>query len=427
MNREDFIKFIPKPKNEEVIIYDISLKDLIDVDVVLEYNNLYSVYMEKKSKFEQLENELKIYKKNINELPLYNPSWSEEDYLMKLKDDKRTYSTLYSNIKRNEDNIKILQKKINATNEKIEMQKIKENNERQKKSQNINADISENKEKLIKYKNIIDIYKHSLKRIEEDINDVNKNLKLLNGQKDKLQKGNFECICCGKKIKAKDDMTIVYSGIQEKFLRNQSELKELEENHDKIEMNLAFYESELSNVKQKLNNDIEFKKNSKNIYIKKSIEILKLEALKDDMYKKIEKMQTEINQDSHLNSKNFQKIKNRIELYENSLINLRKIKEIKMILRDNVDNYKNKKEELNNIENKLNKYLKFLSIYYKIYEQKANNYCGNDYKFKLFKIENYKIINIFQLYYKGVEYSQISKEDKDIVDRTIIEKFSVYI
>ena len=39
-NREDVFKIIPKPQNEDVIIYDKSLEDLLEVDVLTEYNKL---------------------------------------------------------------------------------------------------------------------------------------------------------------------------------------------------------------------------------------------------------------------------------------------------------------------------------------------------------------------------------------------------
>ena len=111
MNRENFIKIIPKPSNEDVILYDISLKDLIDIDVPAEYNKLLPIFKEEKKTFLKLKEEINAYKENINQMFLFNPSWSEETYLQKLREDMQTYSILYGNIKRKEDEIKILQKK----------------------------------------------------------------------------------------------------------------------------------------------------------------------------------------------------------------------------------------------------------------------------------------------------------------------------
>ena len=81
MNRDDFIKLIPKPSNEDVILYDVSLKDLIDVDVPTEYAKLLPVFKETKKTFLKLKEEIDIYTETINQIFLLNPSWSEEIYL----------------------------------------------------------------------------------------------------------------------------------------------------------------------------------------------------------------------------------------------------------------------------------------------------------------------------------------------------------
>ena len=37
MERKDIIKIIPEPKNEDVIVYDLTLKSLLDINVIEEY------------------------------------------------------------------------------------------------------------------------------------------------------------------------------------------------------------------------------------------------------------------------------------------------------------------------------------------------------------------------------------------------------
>lgn len=426
MKRDDFIKFIPKPKNEDVILYDISLNNLIDVDVVQEYEKLYPIFINEKSKFEKLKKEIELYKKSINEVYLYNPSWSEEDYLNKLRDDKKTYSILYSNIKKGETNIEILQKKVAAMNEKIQIQIAKENKERETKYENVNQDIETNKENLIKFKGSVEIYRYTVKKIDEQIKEAKEDLKLFKISEERLKKGNYECICCGKKLRKNDDVSIISQRLQNNTIKRKVEIKELTEQKVKAETNLAYYEDELSKVQTKLNNDIVFKKEYKNTYIKKSLEVLKLEAMRDEMLNKITQIKHEINEDSHINSKKFIELKNRIEIYENSLENLKKIKNIKQELKEKMDNFQQIEDNFNKITKTIQQYVSFLTIYYKIYEQKASNYCGPDYKFKFFRVENYKIVDIFEVYYNGVEYTQLSKEEIDIVDKNLIEKFSIY-
>ena len=426
MKRDDFIKFIPKPKNEDVILYDISLNNLIDVDVIQEYEKLYPIFINEKSKFEKLKKEIELYKKSINEVYLHNPSWSEEDYLNKLRDDKKTYSILYSNIKKGETNIEILQKKVAAMSEKIQIQIAKENKERENKYENINQDIETNKENLIKFKSSVEIYRYTVKKIDEQIKEAKEDLKLFKISEERLKKGNYECICCGKKLRKNDDVSIISQRLQNNTIKRKMEIKELTEKKVKAETNLAYYEDELSKVQTKLNNDIVFKKEYKNTYIKKSLEVLKLEAMRDEMLNKITQIKHEINEDSNINSKKFIELKNRIEIYENSLENLKKIKNIKQELKEKMDNFQQIEDNFNKITKTIQQYVSFLTIYYKIYEQKASNYCGPDYKFKFFRVENYKIVDIFEIYYNGVEYTQLSKEEIDIVDKNLIEKFSIY-
>ena len=126
MDREHLINFIPKPSNENVILYDTTLKNLIDIDVFTEYNKLLPVFNFSQQMFLGYKNNIENYEKALNNLFLYQNSWSEEDYLFHLQNEKKTYANLYGPIKKIESNIEILQKKIKMTDEKIEMQITKE-------------------------------------------------------------------------------------------------------------------------------------------------------------------------------------------------------------------------------------------------------------------------------------------------------------
>lgn len=422
MNRENFIKFIPKPTNEDVILYDVSLKDLIDVDVPNEYNKLLPIFKEDKSTFSKLKKEIDTYKEIINQLFLFNPSWSEEMYLQKLQEDTRTYSTLYINIKRKEDEIKILQKRIEAINDKIIVQKNKEEKENEIKNANINNNIEENKINLQKFKDTIDLYKNNLKKIEEQIKNLKSDLKALKTSLQQLFRGQYECFCCGKKIK-EIEAGPVTNKIKLSIQQKNDELTELSEKKNKIKTTLDYYKSELSKEKIELQNNLKFKKNYKNMYIKKSIEILKLEASKNECLNKITNLNEKLKVEPYINSKKFLELKNRIEKYKVSLENLKKMKSMKAVTTKKINAYKQNQIKLEEKEAMIIKYLSFLNIYYKIYEQKASQYAGPDYKIKLFEIKGYDIIPIINIIYKGVEYSQLSKKDKNIVDKNLAEKF----
>ena len=102
LKRKDFLNFIPQPTNADVILYDYDLKDLLDVDVLAEYKSEYKNYQKKRERFLILKESFERYKDYINSIYLFRKDWNEEDYLKALQNDKRTYSTLYSEIKKKE-------------------------------------------------------------------------------------------------------------------------------------------------------------------------------------------------------------------------------------------------------------------------------------------------------------------------------------
>lgn len=424
MNRDDFIKFIPKPTNEDVILYDISLKDLIDIDVPTEYTKLLPSFKETKKAFLKLKEEIDIYTETINQIFLLNPSWSEEMYLQKLREDMQTYSTLYGNIKRREDEIKILRKKIDTINEQIIVQKNKEDKDNEIRNTNICNKIEENKADLKKFKDTIDIYMISSKRIDEQIKNIKSDLKILKESENRLSRGTYQCFCCGKKIKENESEKIT-NRIKSNIQKNTIQLNSLLEKKGKNQNILDYYKDELSNVKIELQNNMSFKRNYKNMYIKKSVEILKLEALRNEYLNKITEKKKDLMDEPQTNSKKFLELKNRIEKYKVSLDNLKKIKSMKGNTAYKIKLYEEKRIKLKEIETLINKYLAFLRIYYKIYEQKASQYAGPEYKIKVFEIKNYEIIKVLNITYKGIEYSQLSKRDKQIVDKNLMEKFFI--
>jgi len=422
MNREDFLKIIPKPTNEDVILYDVSLKDLIDIDVPNEYLKLLPVFKEEKNNLKKLKEEIDTYTERTNQMFLVNPSWSEETYLQKLQDDMRTYSTLYGSIKRKEEEIKICQKKIDTINEKILVQKSKEEKDNEIRNENINNEIEENKTDVNKYKDTVEIYKKVYKKNEEQIKNLKSDLKILKLSLQQLFKGDYKCFCCGRKIKEVEAGKITEK-ITINIQKKEQELINLTEEQNKMKNTLDYYKEQLSKNKTKLQNNLAFRRNFKKMYIKKSIEILKLEAQKNEVLNKITELNEKFKDDPNINSKKFLELKNRIEKYKISLENLRKIKSIKGNTAIKINKYKEKQIQIEEMKKTITKYLSFLNIYYKIYEQKASQYAGPEYKIKLFEIKNLDIIEILNIIYKGKEYSQLSKRDKQIVDQNLAEKF----
>lgn len=426
MNREDFIKFIPKPSNKDIILYDISLKDLIDVDVLQEYNKTYPVFANKKEKYAKMKEKIDEYETLVKSIYLFKPSWTEADYLQSLQNDKRTYSTLYNEVKKTENNIQMLQKKLNGINEKISIQAAKDNKNIDDKKIQIDKNIDKNKETLTYLKDILDSYKSTLKDVEELIQENNEQFEALSKMEEKAKAGKCKCEFCGRTIKTTTENSVFFNKMIQNFEKNKERLAILLERKEKIKTSISYYESEIQKTKDTLNNDMQFKKENTNFYHKKSIEVLKLEALRDETLNAINKLTKELESNPTTKSKKYLELKSNIQKYELSLDNLNKVKEIKEQSKYDVQEFNSLRNDIKEMLNKISQYIKFLKIYYKILEQKASEFCGPDFKFKFYKIEEYQIIPILEITYKGVEYSQLGYKAMQEIDKILAEKFSIY-
>ena len=223
ITREQIIKFIPEPKNEEVIVYNIDLKDLLNVDVLDEYYKLLPIFLSKKEAYSILDRKIKEYNNTINNIYLFNKSWSEEDYLIKLRNDKKTYSTMYNEIKTLENNIKITEKKIDAINEKIKIQDANENREVAKRLDNINIDIEMNKKQLLNIEDKINYYQPLLKIVDKDIAENEEEFSFLSDMQEHLQKGNYKCKYCGSTVKVVSENSLIYKRLEKNLIDNKKE------------------------------------------------------------------------------------------------------------------------------------------------------------------------------------------------------------
>lgn len=427
MNREDFIKFIPKPENKDVIIYDMSLQNLIDIDVLQEYNKLYPVFISKKEQYINLKAKLEEYNKIIDKVYLFKRNWAEEDYLQALKNDKKTYSILYGDIKKIENNISMLQRNLKGINEKIQIQESKENKKIEDKNDALEKDIEKNKEKLLNHKNFLDSYNLSLKEVNDRIEENQREFDDLCFIEKRLQDEKLVCPCCGSKIKTTNKNSAIFKRTYENIEKNKNKLEKLLEQQNKLELNIAYYEDEIKKIKSDLNNNIQFKKENKNVYQKKSLEVLKLEALKDELLNNIAKYEKELKSNEKTKNAKFIELKSNIEKYELSLNNIKKIRELKEENKNEMKEFTNLRKELKEMLDKLNLYLKFIEIYFKILQQKAEEYCGKDFKFKFARIEEYQLIPILEIYYKGLKYEELNSKDAKEIEKYLIEKFSIYL
>lgn len=423
MNRDILINFIPKPTNNEVILYDTSLKDLIDVDVIKEYNELLPVYNESARQYLDYMKKIENYEKTINEIYLFKNNWSEEDYLYHLQNEKKTYSNLFNSIKKIESNIEMLKKKVQIVEQKIEMQTIKEDNEIENKKKNIDTQINENIEKLLNLREIQSTLKIESEKIKESLKENQEDFEMLQKILEDMENGNCRCRYCNSKLSNVSKDSNFYKRTYKNLENNKKELEKIMEKKEKNDIELNKYNTEIKKIREQIKNDTNFKSQDFNFYRKKSVTVLKLEAEKDILLNNIYKLEKQLENDPQTKSKQFLDLKDKIEKFETSLENINKIRKLKQEMKINKEEYDKLRNNIIDIKTRMDKYKAFITIFFKIYEQKASDYCGKYFKFKIFEFEKYTLIEKFEIYYKSIEYKNLNNQDKMEVDNILKEKF----
>ena len=329
MNRDILINFIPKPTNNQVIIYDTSLKDLINEDVFEEYKKLLPVFNLQMAQFLGYKNNIEDYKKKINEIYLYKKNWSEDDYLYYLQNEKKTYANIFNSIKRVESNIEMLKKKVKIIEEKITMQEIKEAKDIENKKKNIDNRINENVEKLLHLKEVASTLKIESEKIKESLQDNQEDFEMLQKILEDMENGNCRCRYCNSKLSNVSKDSNFYKRTYKNLERNKNELNKLLDNKKKNDEQLSKYNAEIKTLREEIKNDTNFKSQNFNFYQKKSLQILKLEAEKDLMLNNILKLEKDLENNPEAKSKQFLELKDKINKYEISLENVQKIKTMK--------------------------------------------------------------------------------------------------
>ena len=429
INRKDLINFVPKPKNSDVIIYDITLTDLIDVDVFYEYNKLLPNYLDVKNRYKTLKEKLDQSIKEIDNMYLYNSSWGEKDYLIKLSDAKRVYSKLFGDVKKIENNIASLEKQITVANQKIELQKAKEKNLIENSKKNVDERIEKNNQLLEQYRIKRNYFLDLLKRINKNIKENEEEFSILVDMQSHLQDKTFVCKYCGSKINITTENienSHIYKRLANNIMDNKTELTNLLARQNEIKANKDQYDKEMKRIQAELTNDISLKSQDNVFYTKKSQEILKLEGFRDEMINNIDELKKQLKTKSETNTDKYLSLKKEIERYEISLDNLSKIKQLKFKNSDLITNIDKLKKELLPMHEKIEKYISFISIYFKIYEQKLTEFLGEDYKFNLFSFEDDSLKEILKITYKGLNYSDLSINEMENIDKYIYSKIQTF-
>lgn len=429
INRKDLINFVPKPKNSDVIIYDITLTDLIDVDVFYEYNKLLPNYLDVKNRYKTLKEKLDQSIKEIDNMYLYNSSWGEKDYLLKLSDAKKVYSKLFGDVKKIENNITSLEKQITVANQKIELQKAKEENLIENSKKNVDERIEKNNQLLEQYRIKRNYFLDLLKRINKNIKENEEEFSILVDMQSHLQDKTFVCKYCGSKINITTENienSHIYKRLANNIMDNKTELTNLLARQSEIKANKDQYDKEMKRIQAELTNDISLKSQDNVFYTKKSQEILKLEGFRDEMINNIDELKKQLKTKSETNTDKYLSLKKEIERYQISLDNLSKIKQLKFKNSDLITNIDKFKKELLPMHEKIEKYVSFISIYFKIYEQKLTEFLGEDYKFNLFSFEDDSLKEILKITYKGLNYSDLSINEMENIDKYIYSKIQTF-
>lgn len=426
MERHDLLNIINKPKNEDVIIYDIGLSELIDVDVFQEYYNDYAAFKLKKENFLLISDEIKEYEKSLNDIYLYKKNWTEIDYIEMLKKDKQQYATLYKDIQKIENKMQILEKKYISTNEQIEIQRAKDLKEIEDKKNNIDEENEKLKENITNVRLKINDIEINLDKINKEIqeNELEKEdiLLMINS----IDQDAYVCQYCGTKITHASSKKRINNLLQKNLEKNVKDNKVLKTEKNKIENDLTYFKNELSKYKSNLRNNLEFKKQDYNFYIKKSLAVLKLEAIRDNILKQKNEATKEYNSNSKIKTQQYQELKDRMEKYELSLQNIKKIKEGKEKFQEKYKKYNELKAECITLKNNLDKYKKFITIFYKIYQQKINDYFGQDFNFNFYRFNDYELEEIFEVKYKGINYNELGSALRKEFDEIYLEKIKYF-
>lgn len=393
ISREDIFNIIPTPKNEDVIIYDTTLKDLLGIDVLSEYEIVCKKIDVEKENYKRLETEIDHYKEVINNSYLYTPNWNEVDYIDVLQKEKKNYSILFGEMKKMQSQLNILQRRCNSINEQIEMQKKKDLKEIEEKKNNIDIDIASKEKDVAKIEKQIEYLSGEASRIIDFIGFVQDQIKTLEG------------------IKGKD--------VSRAIDKCNTKLKKLDVALTKNNVSIQIQKEKLKQIDVQLKNLMQFKQQDFTFYVKKSIRVLELEAQRDQVTNEIIELKQKIENDPITKDKSYQEIVGNIEKFETSLENLKKIKEYKANFSEKLEAFKKVKEILTVHLSQRKEYVRFLDIYYKIYEQKANDYFGPDIKFKFHEIIDDQISLTTKITYKGQDLSLLNYQQREELEERL--------
>ena len=415
--RKKILKLVPFPTNEEVVLYDKRFVNLLNYDV----NKLYKEYYQKYNKVAQeclsLQHKQKEYEDFISNAKIYNKKMSEKDYIEKIQELEIIYTKKFSSIKNLEKKISVYSNKIAQQNKLIEEEQIKMKQKLEREKSSILKQLQKNDIRIAELKSYINFFEDYkkeydfIKKVLQEEQDFEMGIYNMY-----LNKSNFKCPQCGRMYFPHiTTLTKTIDTLAEK-------IKKLDQKYLEYESKKNEYSKEFSKISQETQNLKQYLENSELMYIKKNKNILQYEAVKFVAFEQLDKLQEELKSKKETTGKEYQNLKNNIDVYKTSFNNLQEIKRVSKELAEINNQIKELSEKMSSIKPKLELILDFLDMRNKVYEKSLKTLFDDKISIKLFKREDLKIISMCEVKYNNINTSLLTQEQIEEANKLIVKK-----
>lgn len=423
--RELLLKLVPIPNNKDVIYYDNRFIDLISIDVQKLYNDELLKFKDLEKQYSTVNKKVNEYNERLDNLKLINNKMTEKEYIAKIQELEIQYSKEYRDIKQIESKMSSYRMKILDLNDKIEIQKA---NEIKLAKLKIQKTIDSKKDILNKLSNLkimIDLSNNKLEILNEKLQFYREQYNLYNSNYNDLCNDKFTCNFCG--IEMQFENRRKYGSLITKMEKKCDEIdnKTIAIKHE-IQSEFDYKTKLLTQQKElreKLNNIKNFEQQEDIIlYSKKSLTILKLEASKFEIEEQLDKLNIDYTSRVKKAGIRFSELKNDINNYKQSLLNLHDIKESKEKLKEDMKEYDEIVTQAKQLKADLLFHCEFLMTRNKLREKNLSDLFDGKLKFELFYIDDVNIKNTLNITYNNVKLENLNPQEEEIVENMILDK-----
>ena len=393
--RNKILRVFPLPKNEDILVYNINFRNLANKDVDQLYFNYYSQYKEKSAKYIEITNKLKEYDDFINNAPLVNTKLNEKEYIYTIQQLETEYAKKYS--------IKNIEKKIETYNNRISQQNILIEKQIKKEEKEL-EELTFQKMEELKQVNIrigeLETYVSFFQNYEKDyamlIKMIAQEKKYYERMREKCETDESFCDKCRKR-RYPDPRTLE---------KNIAKIQERMQDHNYTFVNLKQKESDYKlKLKETKKRAAEIKKEievSSFLSTKKSPEVLRLEGIKFSLFNEVEALNEELKNLISKENASFRNLKNKIQLYRESLTNLLEMRRISKEIPSLKENSTTYADEIASLKVKLNLIVTFIETRYKVYSNRLSSIFDDRVKFTFCEVNEFEIKEILQIKYDNI-------------------------